>query len=130
MAKAALVIRLLLGLAFLVFGLNGFLHFFSPPPPEANAAGTFLTGLMASGYIMPLMSAIEVVAAVMLLSGRYVPLALTLLAPILVNIVAFHIFLDLKGIGLGALLLVFDVFLAWAYRNAFKPMLAARAQPS
>lgn len=129
MSKAVVVVRMLVGLAFLVFGLNGFLHFFAPPPP-AGAAGAFATALAASGYLLQLMSAFEVAAALMLLAGRFVPLALTLLAPILVNILAFHLALDLAGIGLGLVLTLMVVFLAWAHRQAFMPMLAAKVMPS
>jgi uncharacterized membrane protein YphA (DoxX/SURF4 family) len=130
MSKAVLIVRLLLGVAFLVFGLNGFLHFFAPPPPAETAAANFGAALAASGYIMPMMSAVEVLAALMLLSGRLVPLALTLLMPILVNIVAFHVALDMAGIGLGAFLTVLNLFLAWAYRDSFLPMLDPRAKPT
>ncbi len=130
MSKAVIAVRILLGVSFLVFGLNGFLHFFNPPPPEASAAATFGAALFNSGYIFPLMSVVEILVALMLIAGRFVPLALVLLAPILVNIVAFHVFLDLKGIGLGAFFMVLEIFLAWAYRDSFKQVLAMQAQPT
>ena len=76
------------------------------------------------------MSVVEILVALMLIAGRFVPLALVLLAPILVNIVAFHVFLDLKGIGLGAFFMVLEIFLAWAYRDSFKQVLAMQAQPT
>lgn len=126
MSKVVIVLRMLLGLAFLVFGLNGFMHFFAPPPPGASAAAALGAALMDSGYVMQLMSAFEVVAAVMLLAGRFVPLAIALLAPILVNIVAFHLFLDPAGVGFGLVLAIMAAVVAWAYRSAYKPMLAAK----
>ncbi|MEZ4449976.1 MAG: hypothetical protein R3B09_10900 [Nannocystaceae bacterium] len=123
-----LVARALLGAAFLVFGLNGFLHFMAMPAPPA-AAGAFLGALGASGYMFPLVKGIEVVAGVLLLSGRYVPLALLLLAPILVNIVAYHLFLAPDGTGLVLFLVALELVLAWAYRDSFAGVLAGRAQP-
>jgi uncharacterized membrane protein YphA (DoxX/SURF4 family) len=117
--------RLLLGLVFTTFGLNFFLHFLPtpPPPPKALAA---VMGLMANGYLMQLAHATEVVAGVLLLTGFFVPLALTLLAPVIVNIVAFHALLAPSGLGLGLLVLVLEIGLGWAYRAAFAPMLRAR----
>src|SRR5262249_59910063 len=90
------VARLFLGLAFTVFGLNFFLHFLSMPPPPP-AAGALAGALMQSGYLMQLVHVIEVVAGVMLLTGAFVPLALALLAPLLVNIIGFHAFLAPAG---------------------------------
>lgn len=130
MSKAVIAVRILLGVSFLVFGLNGFLHFFNPPPPDNAAAQTFGAALYGSGYIFPVISAVEIAVAAMLLAGRFVPLALVLLAPILVNIVFFHVFLDMKGIGLGAFFTVLEIFLAWAYRDSFKSVLAMQAQPN
>ena len=77
MAMARTVVRILLGAAFIFFGLNGFMHFFTPPPMTGDA-GTFMAGMMAAGYLMPLMSAVEIAAGLMLLIGRFVPLALLL----------------------------------------------------
>ncbi len=125
MSKTILVARVLLGLAFVVFGLNGFLHFFAPPP-SANPEAAALGGALAGSYIFTLMSATELVAGVLLLAGRFVPLALLLLAPILVNIVGFHLALDRVGTGLGAFLLVLELVIAWGYRDAFKMMIDAR----
>jgi putative oxidoreductase len=117
--------RLFLGLVFTVFGLNFFLHFLPmpPPPPQALPA---IGGLMANGYLMPLVHAIELVAGGLLLTGLFVPLALTLLAPIIVNIVGFHLAWAPSGLPLAFLALVAEVGLAWAYRAAFAPMLRAR----
>jgi hypothetical protein len=83
----------------------------------------------ASGYVLKLMSAFDVIAALLLLSGRFVPLALALLTTILVNIIAFHLALDMGGIGFGGLLALMVCFLAWGYRGAFRPMLASNARP-
>jgi hypothetical protein len=84
---------------------------------------------MASGYIMPLVKSIEIASGLALLSNRFVPLALTLLAPIIVNIVAFH-FLLAPSYGLPTVILALELYLAYSYRAAFLPMLRARVAPA
>lgn len=120
--------RLGMGLVFTVFGLNGFLHFL-PQPPLAGPAGAFAGALAATGYMFPLIKGTEVVAGLMLLSNRFVPLALAIIAPVVVNIFAFHAFLTPPN-PLAIVLLAVNVYLAWAYRDAFRPMLGARVQPA
>jgi len=120
--------RVLLGLVFFVFGLNGFLHFL-PQPPLPAAAMPFLGGLAGAGYFFPLLKSIEVAAGVLLLSNRFVPLALTLLAPIVVNIAAFHLVLA-PNPAMVVFLLAAEIYLAWSYRDAFRGVLAARARPA
>jgi hypothetical protein len=71
----------------------------------------------------------ELVAGALLLSNRFVPLALAILAPVLVNIVAYHAFLAPSGIGIGLVLVALTLYLAWSYRAAYRPMLAARVAP-
>ena len=124
---ATSIARLLLGLVFTVFGLDGFLHFLpqpTTPPPEGAMA--FAIALMKSGYMFPLIKGTEVLAGLLLLSNRFVPLALVLLAPIIVNIVAFHAFLAPEGLGVAAPVLALELALAWAYRAAYRPLLAPR----
>jgi hypothetical protein len=120
--------RIVLGLVFFVFGLNGFLHFL-PQPPLPAAAGAFMGGLAGAGYMFPLIKGTEVLAGALLLSNRFVPLALTLLAPVVVNIVLFHTMLAPPN-PVTALVLLGEVFLAWSYRSAFAPMLRARVAPT
>jgi len=120
--------RYVQGAAFLLFGLNGFLQFL-PAPPMPDAAAAFGGALFATGYMFPLIKGTEELTAVLLLSNRFVPLALALIAPIVVNIVAFHAFLAPSGMILPLLLLATELFLAWSYRGAFAPMLRARVQP-
>ena len=117
MKIAVLIARILLGLMFLVFGLNGFFQFL-PMPPIPGPAGQFLGLLVTSHYIWPV-SLIEVVSAVLLLSGQFIPLGLVLLGPVLVNILLFHIFLQPAGLppGLLAAALWFVVF--YGVRKAF-----------
>jgi uncharacterized membrane protein YphA (DoxX/SURF4 family) len=126
--KLTTIARIVLGLIFFVFGLNGFLHFI-PAPPPTGAALTFFSGLLAAGYFFPLLKTIEVLASIALLTNRFVPLALAVLAPIVVNIVAFHVFLAPVGLPLAALVLVAEIILARAYRESFAPMLRARTSP-
>lgn len=126
--KATSAARIVLGLVFFVFGLNGFLHFLPGGPPP-GPAGAFAGALAATGYMFPLVKGTEVIGGALLLGGRFVPLALTILAPVVVNIVAFHAFLAPSGIALALLVLALELYLAWAYRGAFRGVLAARAEP-
>lgn len=127
-SRIPLVVRLVLGSVFFVFGLNGFLDFL-PHPPMSEGAAQFAGALAATGYMFPLIKGIEVAAAVMLLSGRLVPLALTLLAPIIVNIALFHLVLQ-PGLPMVLLLLGSEIYLAYAYRGAFSGVLNLHAQPT
>jgi uncharacterized membrane protein YphA (DoxX/SURF4 family) len=117
--------RLFLGLVFTVFGLNFFLHFLPTPAPAPRAA-SFAAALFASGYFFPLLKTTEIAAGLLLLAGRFVPLALAVLAPIVINIVGFHLFLAPSEIALPTLVLAAEGYLAWTYRAAFAPMLRAR----
>jgi putative oxidoreductase len=117
--------RLLLGLVFTVFGLNFFLHFLPMPPPPPRAM-TALGGLLATGYLLPLAHVVELAAGALLLAGLFVPLALALLAPVIVNIVAYHLLFAPAGLAVPLVVLALELFLARAYRAAFAPMLRAR----
>lgn len=128
-SKLVLGARILLGLVFFVFGLNFFLNFI-PPHPMPPAAGAFAGALFASGYLFVVLKVVEVASGLLLLAGRFVPLALALLAPIVVNINLFHAFLAPSGLPLALLVLVLEIFLAWSYRAAFRPMLRARVEPT
>jgi hypothetical protein len=120
--------RVALGLVFVVCGLNGFLDFLPhPAAPIPESALAFAGALMKAGYFFPLLKGTEVVAGVLLLSNRMVPLAVAILAPVVVNIVAFHAFLAPDGMGLAILLLALEVGLAWSYRVAYRPLLGVRA---
>ncbi len=128
MSKLVLGARIVLGLIFTVFGLNGFLNFIPLPELSGNAA-VFMGGLAASGYLFPLMKVVEILCGLMLLAGRYVPLALTLLASIVINIFFFHVALDSSGMPLAVLILVLQLYLAWSYRSSFQGVLKANAEP-
>jgi hypothetical protein len=119
--------RIGLGLIYFVFGLNGFLHFL-PTPPPSGAAGTFLGGLAAAGYFFPLLKATEVLGGLALLTNRAVPLALVVLAPITVQILAYHTLLA-GGAGLSIAMAALHLGIAWAYRDAFYGLFAFSRQP-
>jgi hypothetical protein len=127
-AKLPTVSRVVLGLVFFVFGLNGFLGFL-PQPPLEGPAGAFLGALGATGYMFPLIKGTEVVAGALLLANRFVPLALAILAPVIVNIVLVHALLAPEGVVIAVIILALELYLAWSYRSAFRPMLAARTTP-
>ena len=122
------IVRILLGLMFLVFGLNGFLNFIPArkdmPPEIMNVIGA----LMKAGY-MTVVSGSEVLVAVLLLTNRFVPLALALLAPIVVGIITYHVAMQPATIGPGIVVLLMELYLAWAYRGAFRSMLRMRTKP-
>ncbi len=122
------ITRVALGALFLIFGLNGFFQFL-PMPPLEGAAAQFMGGLAAAGYFFPLLKGTEVIVGLLLVSGRFVPLALTVLAPITLNIVAFHLFLVPEGMGLVGLIVLLQGTLVWAYRGSFRVLLDPRAQP-
>ena len=127
--KAKTAARLLLGAIFTVFGLNGFLHFI-PAPPPAGLAAVFVGGLGASGYMFPLLKGTDVITGLLLLSNRFVPLALTILAPIVVNIVAFHAFLAPAGLALPIVISALGIYLAVSERRIFAPFFRARSSDS
>ncbi len=128
-SKLPTVARVVLGLAFFVFGLNGFLHFIPQPPPPP-AAGAFAGAMFATGYFFPLLKGTEVIAGLLLLSNRFVPLALAVLAPVLINIVAFHLFLEPPAtLTLPLVLMALELYLARSYRDAFSSMLQAQTTP-
>jgi len=120
-STTTLILRSLLGLIFLVFGLNHFFAFL-PMPPMQGPAAAFIGALAASGYMLALVSGTQAAAGAMLLAGVLVPLALVILAPIIVNIMAFHVFLEPSGMGPGVVVTVLELILAWQYRAAFAPL--------
>ena len=121
MKYAIIIARLLLGLVFAVFGSNAFLHFI-PMPPMQGQAGAFIGALINSGYIYPI-AILQVVGGLLLLLGRFIPLGLTLLGPVIVNIMLYHIFLDPSGLGMAGVISILALFLLWAYRDRFAPLL-------
>jgi hypothetical protein len=115
-----------MGLAFLVFGLNGFLHFMPEPKQQMPE---FAIAMAKTGYMFQLVMGTQLLVGVLLVLNLFVPLALALIAPVIVNIVAFHIFLQPSGIVPGLVLAVLELYLAWSYRSAYRSMLAPRVKP-
>ena len=129
MKAAVLAARILLGLIFFVFGLNGLLHFL-PMHPLPGDAGTFATILAQHGW-MRFVAVLQVIGGLLLLVGRYVPLALVILAPIVVNILLFHALLTGgEGIVPGLVCAVLAIFLIWAYRISFRRLFDAAPEVS
>jgi hypothetical protein len=125
------IARILMGLPLLVFGLNMFLNFIpQPKTPMAEGAMAFAGALFKSGYMMPLIGTTQLIVGAMLVSNCFVPLALALFAPFIVNSIAFHVFLEHSGLPMSAIFLALELYLTWAYRHAYRPMLAARVTPS
>ena len=119
--------RVVLGLLYLVFGLNFFFHFIPNQPQPEGAAGAYIGGLFQAGYFFPLLKIIEVVAGALLLTGFFVPLSIAVLAPISLHIFLFHIILAPAGAPMGILIILLNLFLAWAYRENFKPLFQNKA---
>ena len=128
MKIAMVIVRTLMGL-LLIFSSIAYLLIvmgvFPMPEMPPGPLRTFNEGLAASGYFMILLKVTEFVCGILLLLGRFVPLALVILAPIVINIVLTHAFLAAEGIGPGLFLAIGGVFLAYYYRDAFKPLLTS-----
>lgn len=122
MKYVVLVCRILLGLIFFVFGLNNLLHFIHMPPPQGDAL-TWI-GIMATHHWMNFVGVIMVVAGLLLLVNRFVPLALTLLAPIIVNILLYHALLWPHGAGPAIVALILELVMIAVYFRNFTPLLA------
>ena len=119
MKYAILAARILLGLAFVVFGANILFPFMHQPPPPTPEAGTW-SMIMATHKWMAFVGLCQVIGGLLVLVGRFVPLGLTILAPVVVNILLFHITLaGGEGIVPGAILAVLEVFLLAVYRRNF-----------
>ncbi|MCE9579460.1 MAG: DoxX family protein [Deltaproteobacteria bacterium] len=129
MTRITTVLRLLLGTGFVVFGLNYFLHFLPEPEGMPPAAMAFV-GALVSSKLLTFVKIIEIGAGALLLANRFVPLALALLAPILVGIAFFHAVLVPSGLPVAVVFLGLELALAWSYRAAFAPMLRARVAPT
>ena len=123
MKIATIIARTLLGLVFVVFGLNAFLNFIPLPPPKGELAGEFMKALFVSHYLYAV-KCFEISGGLILLSGRFTPLGLTLVGPVIINILFFHFFLDPSGLPLAIILAVLALFLLWQKRSAFTGLLS------
>jgi len=120
--------RILLGLIFFIFGLNNILHFIPMPLPSGDALTWF--GIMAAHGIMTFVGVIMTIAGLLLLVGRFVPLALTLIAPIEVNILLYHALLWPHGFIPAAVVTVLEVILLIAYWRSFAPLFVPDPKPN
>jgi putative oxidoreductase len=114
------IARYLLGIIFLTFGLNGFLHFIPLPPPTGVAA-QFLGAIFVSRFYVVLFL-LQIVPALLLLANRYVPLALTILGAVVFNILCIHIFMAPAGLPMALLVTTLWCLTAWSVRSAFAPI--------
>ncbi len=121
MKIAVLIARILLGLVFTILGMNTFLHFFPMPPPPGDA-GVFAGLLFKYGWLA-FIAILYIVAGILLLLGRYIGVALTILGPIIVVILLFHITMNPQGIGLALFVALLEVFLIYAHWHHFGPVL-------
>jgi uncharacterized membrane protein YphA (DoxX/SURF4 family) len=121
--KMTLAARVFLGIIYFVFGLNGFLGFL-PMPPMEGPSGAFAGALANTGYFFPFLKGTEVVMGLLLIAGKFVPLALAVLAPITINIFLFHLFLGIEGLPIGIVLVVLNAFLAYLNKDAYSRLLS------
>lgn len=122
MKIATIIARILLGLVFVVFGSNIFLHFIPMPPQNPSLATDFSKALMESHY-MYVVGFCQVAGGLILLTGRFIPLGLTLLGPVIVNILCFHIFMNHEGLPIALVVAALALFLLWRHRANFAGLL-------
>ena len=126
MKIVTLIARLLLGLIFLFFGLNGFFHFLDMGPPPSGLAGQFIVALAQSKYFL-VVAALQVVGGALLLVNRYVPLALVLLGPVIVNIVLYHLFLNITGLAMAIVVTILWAVVFYSHRQYFSGIFVQKA---
>ena len=115
------LVRLLLGIILIVFGLNKFISFI-PLPELPENAGKFMSSLLETGYVLKVVGGLEVIIGLLLISKKWVAFALTLLAPISINILLFHLFLDLPGLTVALLIAVLNGVLIYKHWPQYTPL--------
>ena len=125
MKIVTLIARLLLGLIFVVFGLNGFLNFLNMGPMPSGLAGQFIGALAQSHYLW-VVAALQVAGGALLLVNRFVPLGLVILGPVIVNIVSYHVFLNPSGIALAIVVVILWLIVFYGYRQYFSGIFVQR----
>jgi hypothetical protein len=127
MKIAVLITRILLGLLFTVFGLNGFLHFIPMQPPPPGLAGQYTAALFQSHYLV-VVFLLQLIGGLLLLANRFVPLALLLLGPVIVNILLFHVFMAPEGLPMALFAVVLWLVVFAGVRKAFAGVLVQRVE--
>jgi putative oxidoreductase len=123
MNKVIVLARILLGAVFVIFGANFFLHFLKTPMPTGDA-GTYL-GVLFMHHFLYVVGALQLVGGLLLLVGRFVPLALVLLGPVIVNAILYHLLLEPVGYAPAVLVTLLELFLLFAYRKSFRGLFDA-----
>ena len=126
MKTASLIARYLLGLLFVVFGLNGFLQFIHMPPPT-GVAGQFMGAMFVSHYLVPIFL-LQLMGGLLLLANRFVPLALVLLGPVVVNILLYHLLMAPEGLVIALITVILWGLVFYGVRRAFASVFAMNAE--
>ncbi|MXV50929.1 DoxX family protein [Pedobacter sp. HMF7647] len=125
MKIAAIVVRVLMGLMFLFASIPVLFHLM-PTPELKGDIKVFMTGIMAARYLFPLIKITELLCGIAFVTGFFVPLAVVVIFPIIINIVLYHAYLGPSELPIAIALLICDLFLAWYYRDRYKPILSAK----
>lgn len=126
MKTAKLVLRILLGVGLIIFGLNKFMHFMPMEPPvEGTPMADWFNGIMATNYLFPLVAIVEITVGLSLLINKFVPLTLVILVPVMLNAFLTHLFLDIPGIGGAAVFLSLNIILMYMSKENYKEILKA-----
>ena len=129
MKITTIIARSLLGLIFVVFGSNMFLHFIPMPPPAEDPAREFMTALFVSHYLY-VVGALQVVGGLLLFTRRWTPLGLTVVGPLIVNILCFHLLMAPAGLPMAMVVSLLALFLLWRHRGNFAGLVKAPVGPA
>lgn len=131
MKMAVIIIRSLMGIGFIIFGANILFPFLPQPPMQEGSLPAQFLAVMGPTHWMRLVGVCQLLGGLLVIVGRTAPLGLVVLAPVLVNIIAFHVFLENgEGLAPGLVFAFFEIFLIYAYRNHFKGIFSTHAQPN
>lgn len=124
MKIAAIIIRTLMGLLFLFASIVVLFNIF-PPPPLDGKMKVFMDGINASGYLLTFIKVTELICGIAFVTGRFVPLAAVVIAPVILNILMVHIFLNTDGLPVAIFLVLGNLFLGYYYRERYAPLFSA-----
>jgi putative oxidoreductase len=126
MKIAVIIVRVLLGLLYVMASVMVLFKLGPTPPVPVGAAKEFMEGMMATGYLLYLIKVTELVCGLLFVIGRFVPLAAVMIFPVSLNIFLYHVFVPGDGLPVAIFVLSANLFIAYAYREKYKPMLAAK----